>query len=159
MIITGVRQRFASASIHALPLPPRHKDTKYTKWGKRESLLVRPIQCPNVETGIWRISFCPYNTAFSAKDCTDFHRFSSMLADCSVKIRDHPWQKQNTPVSRSKHSTWLFFVPSWLRGSVERVAAQKNDAHPIITYKWHDSTTCGRISGQSGKEYVLCATA
>jgi len=25
-----------------------------------------------------------------------------MLSDVSVKIRDHPWQKQNTPVSRSK---------------------------------------------------------
>jgi len=81
---TSVRQSFASSIIHALPLPPRHKDTK---WGKRESLLVRPIQCSNVETGIWRKSFCPYNTAFSATDCTDFHRFSSILSGSSVTIR------------------------------------------------------------------------
>jgi len=54
-LCTGGRQSFAFAIIHALPLPPRHKDTKYT--------------------------------AFSATDCTDFHRFSSMLSDVSVKIR------------------------------------------------------------------------
>jgi len=34
------------------------------------------------------------NTAFLATDCTDFHRFSFLLSGSSVKIRDHPWQKQ-----------------------------------------------------------------
>jgi len=76
-----------------------------------------------------------HNTAFSATDYTDFHRFSSILADFSVKICDHPWQKQKTPVS-----SWLFFVPSCLRGPFERIAAQnqKYDGHPSVALNRSD---------------------
>jgi len=57
-----VRQSFASAIIHALPLPPRHKDTKYTK---RASKKACPSDLSNVPT--WTLAFFTFATDFHGK--------------------------------------------------------------------------------------------
>jgi len=109
----GVRQSFASAIIRALPLPPRHKDTKYTKWGKRESLLVGLIQCSNLDTGVFY--FCHgWSRIFTEKsESIDENLWKSVqsVAENAVSYGQNDFRQ--TPVPTSKYSTWLFFVPSW----------------------------------------------
>jgi len=115
---------------------PYHQDTKtrsYTKWSKRESLLVRPIRCSNLDAGVfffchgWSRVFTEIRKNIDENLCKSVQS----VAENPVPYGQHDFRQP--PVPTSKHSTWLFFVPSCLRGSFERIAAQKNAFPPYRT--------------------------
>jgi len=130
----GVRQSFASAIIHALPLPPRHKDTKtrrheaYKVGQAREPARRAYLQS---QPGHWRFLFLPrIFTENSERIDENLWKSVQSVAEYAVSYGQNDFRQ--TPVPTSKHLTWLFFVPSCLRGLFERVAAQKNDTHPQV---------------------------
>jgi len=57
---------------------------------------------------------------------------------------------RQTPVPTSEHSTWLFFVPSCLRGSFERIAAQNLYGGPVKEQgRWQNIARGGKIEGMN----------
>jgi len=79
------------------------------------------------QPGRWRFLFLP-------RMVTDFHGKSERIDENLWKsvqsvAENAALYGQNdfrqTPVPTSKHSTWLFFVPSCLHGSFERVPRKK----------------------------------